>query len=101
MVLEREIEGCRGFARALPCRGDREAFQELMNSCRCYAMEAGAAVRPIPSEAMFMAILPAQEKELGNIRASLDELEDYWLHGKSEKRMNGWGDEGLENGQSQ
>ena len=62
--------------KALPGSSDKEAFEELMNYCRCYAMAAGAAVRPIPTEAMFMAILLAHEKELGKIRASLGKLAD-------------------------
>jgi len=77
MVLEREIGRWRGFAEALPGSSDREAFEELMNSCRRYAMEAGAAVRPIITEAMFMSILLAQEKELRKIKATLEKL-DSW-----------------------
>jgi hypothetical protein len=62
MVLESEIGKWKGFAKALPSNRDREAFEELMNYCRCNAMAAGAAVRPIVSDAMFMSILLAQEK---------------------------------------
>jgi hypothetical protein len=37
-------------------------------------MAAGAAVRPIVSDAIFMSILLAQEKELRKIKASLEKL---------------------------
>ncbi|MBS7615536.1 hypothetical protein KEJ18_07420 [Candidatus Bathyarchaeota archaeon] len=75
MVLEGEIARWKGFAEALPIGSDKEAFEELMNSCRCYASAAGAAVRPIVSEVMFMAILLAQQKEIGRNKAQLEKLE--------------------------
>ena len=74
MVLEREIGKWKGFAEALMSNSEREAFWELMNYCRCYASAAGAAVRPIVSDAMFMVILLAQQKELRKIRAALEKL---------------------------
>jgi hypothetical protein len=39
-----------------------------------HAVAAGAAVRPIITEAMFMSIPLAHEKELGKIKSSLEEL---------------------------
>jgi hypothetical protein len=39
-----------------------------------YAVAAGAAVRPIITDAMFMSILLSQEKELGKIKSSPEEL---------------------------
>jgi len=101
IVLESEIAKWKGFVKALPGNSDKEAFEELMNYCRCYAMAAGATVRPIVTEAMFMTILLAQEKELRKIRASLEELSAIYGFKESEKLMNGLGAEGLENGQSQ
>jgi len=74
MVLEREIEKWQGFARAL--RGDdKRAFEELMNECRCHASEAGAAVSPIISEAMFMSIFLSHQKTLSQIQATLQKVE--------------------------
>jgi len=75
MVLESEIEKWKGFVKALPGSSDKEAFEELMNHCRCYASAAGAAVRPIVSDAMFMSMLLAHEKALREIRASLKKLD--------------------------
>jgi hypothetical protein len=60
MMLESEIAKWKGFVKALPGNSDKEAFEELMNCYRSYASAAGAAVRPIVSEAMFMTILLAQ-----------------------------------------
>jgi hypothetical protein len=73
MKLEMEIDKWKGFMRALR-RDDSEAFKEPMNHCRGYTMAAGAAVRPIITDAMFMSILLAHEKELGKIKASLEQL---------------------------
>jgi hypothetical protein len=39
-------------------------------------MAAGASVRPIVSDAMFISILLAHEKELREIKASLEKLID-------------------------
>jgi hypothetical protein len=62
--------------KALPSMREKEAFEELMNYCRSYASAAGAAVRPIVSDAMFMSILLAHEKELRKIKALLEKLND-------------------------
>ena len=74
IVLESEIAKWKEFVKALPGNSDKEAFEDLMNHCRCYASAAGAAVRPILSEAMFVSILLAHEKELRKIRAILEKL---------------------------
>jgi hypothetical protein len=72
--LESEIAKWKEFMKALPGNSDKKAFEELMNYCRIHASAAGAAVRPIVSDAMFMSILLAQEKELRKIKASLEKL---------------------------
>jgi len=74
MKLENEIEGWKGLMKALPFNPDKEAFEELMNHCRRHAVAAGAAVRPIIIEAMFISILLEHEKELRMIKASLENL---------------------------
>jgi len=74
MKLESQIAEWREFMKALPSNSDKESFEELMNHCRRHASAAGAAVRPIVSEAMFMSILLAHEKELRHIKASLKKL---------------------------
>ena len=74
MVLETEIAKWKGFLEALPGKADKESFQELMNHCRRHASAAGAAVRPIVSEAMIMSMLLAHEKMLLEIEKSIQKL---------------------------
>ena len=73
MILEKEIERWNGFVRALRA-DDRAAFEELMNTCRRYASAAGAATRPIITEAMFMSILLSHQKMLREIKEALERL---------------------------
>lgn len=73
MILEKEIKKWKGFVRALRA-DDRAAFEELMNACRRYASAAGAALRPIVTEAMFMSILISHQKMLREIEATLEKL---------------------------
>jgi len=73
MILESEIAKWEGFVKALR-EDDRTAFEELMNTCRRYASAAGAATRPIPSEAMFMSILLSHQKILKEIEVTLERL---------------------------
>ena len=75
MKLESEIAKWKPFMKALPSNREKEAFEELMNECRRNASAAGAAVRPIVSEAMFMSILLHQEKMLTEIKDRFDKLE--------------------------
>lgn len=73
-ALETEINRWEGFRNAL--RGkDVEAFDQMMNACRVYASAGGSATRPILTEAMFMSILLNQQKELLEIKESLERLE--------------------------
>lgn len=72
--MEEEIARWEGFRRAL--RGkDLEAFEKMMNACRSHASAGGMAARTVLSEAMFMCILLDIEKELMEIRESLERLE--------------------------
>jgi hypothetical protein len=71
MVLETEIKKWEGFLRALR-QDDRAAFEEMMNHCRNHASTAGAAVRPIVTDAMFMSILLSHEKIIKEIKAALE-----------------------------
>jgi hypothetical protein len=73
-ALEGEVRRWKGFRKAL--RGkDVEGFDEMMKTCRIYASAAGMATRPVLAEAMFMSILVGQQKELMEIRKSLERLE--------------------------
>jgi len=73
MILEGEIKKWVGFFKALR-RDDKAAFEELMNTCRRYASAAGAATRPIATEAMFMSILLSHQKTLREIETALEKL---------------------------
>jgi hypothetical protein len=73
MVLEREIKRWEGFMKALR-KDDRKAFEELMNECRRYASAAGAATRPIITEAMFMSILLSHQKTFKEVKSALEKL---------------------------
>ena len=70
MALEGEISRWNGFARALR-REDREAFDELMDVCRGYAMAAGNATNPIVFEPMVISILLAQQRKLCELEHNL------------------------------
>jgi hypothetical protein len=74
MKLESKIAKWKPFMKALPSEREKEAFEELMNHCCRHTMAAGASVRPIVSDAIFMSILLAHEKELREIKASLEKL---------------------------
>ena len=80
MILEREIKKWKGFVRALRA-DDKAAFEELMNACRRHASAAGAATRPILTEAMFMSILLSHQKALKKVEATLEKLKSS-LHPK-------------------
>jgi hypothetical protein len=74
-ALEAEIRCWKGFRKALRGRAV-EAFDEMMKTCRIYASAGGMATRPILAEAVFMSILLGQQKELMEIRGSLERLEN-------------------------
>ena len=74
MALESEISRWNGFARALR-KEDREAFEELMDSCRNNAMAAGNATNPIIFEPMVMSILLGQQKRLRKLEQELKVFE--------------------------
>jgi hypothetical protein len=74
MALESEINRWNGFARALR-KDDREAFEELMDSCRNDAMAAGNATNPIIFEPMVMSILLSQQKRLRKLEQELKVFE--------------------------
>ena len=73
-ALEVEIARWESFRSAL--RGkELEAFDRMMNACRAYASAGGMATRPVITEAMFMCILLNMQKEIMEIKESLERLE--------------------------
>ena len=73
MALESEINRWSGFDRALR-QDDREAFEELMDMCKRFAMAAGNACNPILFEPMVMSILLAQQPKILHLERELQEV---------------------------
>ena len=74
MALEFEIDGWKGFRKALQSEEEREAFDVLMDFCRSNAMASGAACNPVIFEPMVMSILLAQRKLLQALEYKLNEV---------------------------
>lgn len=72
-AIENEIKRWEGFRKALRAE-ERGAFDEMMNACRIHASASGNATRPVLAEAMFMAILLAQQKALLEIKKEVDAI---------------------------
>jgi hypothetical protein len=73
MALEMEIDGWRGFRKALDDRG-REAFDELMDMCRSFASPSGNATNPVVFEPMVMSIILAQGEKIRELEYNLNEV---------------------------
>jgi len=71
--LEEEIREWRRFVAYLT-EEDKRLFEEMMDTCRRYASYAGYAARPFIGEAMLMAILFEQQKQISQLKKSLDRL---------------------------
>jgi hypothetical protein len=76
IALEFEIEGWKGFRKALKSTEEREAFDMMMDMCRNNAMASGNACNPIIFEPMVMSILLAQQKLLQELEYHLNEV--WW-----------------------
>ena len=74
MALESEILEWKSFLNSLSCREDREAFEQLMDAARSYAMAGGNATRPVVFEAMAMSILLFQQKKISMLEKKLNSL---------------------------
>lgn len=66
VALDEEIKRWKGFAQALRS-DDREAFEQLMDSCRSYASAGSNATRPVMFEPMAMSILLSLQKRLNRL----------------------------------
>ena len=62
-----EIDEWRRFRRSLP-KGDRAAFDEMLNAARLYASASSAAVRTSRFEGLAMAIAFHHYKALAEVR---------------------------------
>ncbi len=75
MILEEEIRDWKRFSTPLR-QADKAQFEELMTACRLYASYAGAACRPIPSDAMFMSILLHHQKLIIELKSQIEQLKN-------------------------
>ncbi len=73
MALETEIHRWDGFAKALR-KEDREAFEELMDMCRSYAMASSNAANPIVFEPMIMSIVLFLQKRINQLEKQLNAI---------------------------
>lgn len=74
-AIEREISHTwKKFARML--RGEEKtSFEDLINSIRNYASEAGAAAFPSVIDGMFLSAIFAHTIELKELRKSIKEVQ--------------------------
>lgn len=67
VALEAMAQQWSDFRRALR-KGDREAFDELMNKARMHASAATYAISMDPTESALLSMLLEHEKELARLR---------------------------------
>ncbi len=72
-ILENIVSEWQEFRRALR-KEDREVFDRLMEKARMHASAASYEARVDPTESMFISILLEQEKEIGELRKKVEEL---------------------------
>jgi hypothetical protein len=73
IAMEEEIHTWDGFARALR-KDDKEAFDELMDMCRSFAMASSNATNPLIFEPMIMSILLAQQERIRTLEKKLNAI---------------------------
>jgi hypothetical protein len=71
LALDAMAQQWNDFRRALR-RGDREAFDELMNKARMHASAATYAISMDPTESAIMSMLLEHEKELARLRTEIE-----------------------------
>jgi hypothetical protein len=74
LYLEHQIEEWSAFRRALR-REDQPAFDRLFVFAKRHMAEAAVAARPVPFDALLMAILLEQQKEIESLKRQLNEGE--------------------------
>jgi len=75
-AIEQEISHTwKKFARMLR-REEKSFFEDLVNTVRSYASEAGAAAFPSVVEGMFLSALFAHTKELKELRSTMERIQN-------------------------
>ena len=72
--LQQEIDDWRPFRRTLRAE-EKALFDKLFTHARTYTAEATAAARPVPFDAIVMAIVLGQQREIAELRERVEELE--------------------------
>ena len=75
IVLEHVIKKWDNFRRALR-KGDREAFDKMMNKARMHSSASIFNVHIDPTESMFMSIMLEQEKEIDKLKGKVKEVKE-------------------------
>ena len=75
IAVEQEIRRWSCFAKALR-EPDREAFNDLMDTCKKIASESSCATNPIVFESMVMSILLAQQVRIQTLERQLKEASE-------------------------
>lgn len=75
MVLEQVIKRWDNFRRALR-KGDREAFDRMMNKARMHSSSSNFNVQIDPTESMLMSIILEQEKEIDSLKGKFQEVKE-------------------------
>jgi hypothetical protein len=75
MLLEQVIKRWDNYKRALR-KGDREAFDRIMNKARMHSSASLFIIHMDPTESMFMSIILEQEKELEQLKGRQKEVKE-------------------------
>jgi hypothetical protein len=70
LALDTEIQTWSGFAKALRS-DDKDAFEQMTDTCRNHASAGSNATRPEMFEPMVMSILLEQQKKLNRLEKEL------------------------------
>jgi len=73
--LLEEMDSWKPFRRSLR-KEEKEAFDRLFTRARNHTAEATSAARPVPFDALVMAILLDQELELEKLRSEVKRLKE-------------------------
>lgn len=73
--VEKELNRLRGFRNALR-KGDREAFDSLLDASKRYSSAGSEAKSPNPLQIMVLMMMLDQEKRLNILERKLHDIRD-------------------------
>ena len=74
MAIEFEMDKWKGFRKALESEEDRQAFEELMDMCRSYALAGSNATNPIVFEPMLIPIALFLQRKTSELEKKLNAI---------------------------